>query len=115
VVVLELAYLQLRDKKESKELVALAVRAAEALVRIDGGKDAQSLLRLADAYLVSGDKVKAKEYARRAIEAAAGCLSGQPRAISMVEGSTVIRRTNTAARQTCTMPSGSRRPSCRST
>jgi thiol-disulfide isomerase/thioredoxin len=54
VVVLEMAYLILRDKKESKELVALAVRAAEALVRIDGGKDAQSLLRLADAYLGSG-------------------------------------------------------------
>jgi thiol-disulfide isomerase/thioredoxin len=62
----------LRDQKGSKELVALAVRAAEALVRIDGGKDAQSLLRLADAYLVSGDKAKAKEYARRAIDAAAG-------------------------------------------
>jgi thiol-disulfide isomerase/thioredoxin len=71
-VVLEMAYLQLRDQKESKGLVALAVRAAEALVRIDGGKDAPSLLRLADAYHVSGDKAQAKEYARRAIEAAAG-------------------------------------------
>jgi thiol-disulfide isomerase/thioredoxin len=69
-VVLEMAYLQLCDKKESKELLALAVRAAEALVRIDGGKDAQSLLRLADAYDVSGDKAKAKEYAGKALEAA---------------------------------------------
>jgi thiol-disulfide isomerase/thioredoxin len=72
VVVLELAGLQLRNQKGSKELLALAVRAAEALVRIDGGKDAQSLLRLADAYLVSGDKARAKEYAGRAIDAAAG-------------------------------------------
>jgi len=72
VVVLQMVYFKLLDKKESKELVALAVRAAEALVRIDGGMDAQSLLGLADAYLVSGDKAKAKEYARRAIDAAAG-------------------------------------------
>jgi thiol-disulfide isomerase/thioredoxin len=72
IVVLELAYAHLRDQKENKELVALAVRAAEALVRINGGKDAWSLLRLADAYLVSGDKAKAKEHARKAIDAAAG-------------------------------------------
>jgi thiol-disulfide isomerase/thioredoxin len=72
VPVLQLAYLQLCEKKESKELVALAVRAAEALVRIDGGKDAYSLICLADAYLISGDNVKAKEYARKAIAAAAG-------------------------------------------
>jgi thiol-disulfide isomerase/thioredoxin len=72
VFVLELAYWTLRDQKESKELLALAVRAAEAQVLIDGGKEAPSLLRLADAYLVSGDKAKAKEYARRAIDAAAG-------------------------------------------
>jgi thiol-disulfide isomerase/thioredoxin len=71
-VVLQMAHLQLRDKKESKELVALAVQAAEALVRIDGGTDAQSLLYLADAYFVSGDKAKAKLYARKAVEAAAG-------------------------------------------
>jgi hypothetical protein len=30
------------------------------------------LLNLADAYFVSGDKARAKEYARRAIDAAAG-------------------------------------------
>src|SRR5258707_7978073 len=66
-VVLEMAYLQLSDKKENKELVALAVRAAEALVRIDDGKDAQSLLRLADAYDISGDQAKAKENTCRAM------------------------------------------------
>lgn len=72
VRLLTLAYSILRNDKESKESLALAVRAAEACVRIDGEKDAQSLLNLADAYLVGGDKAKAKEYARRAIEAAAG-------------------------------------------
>jgi thiol-disulfide isomerase/thioredoxin len=56
----------------NKKSLALAVKAAEAIVRIDGGKDAQSLLNLADAYRVNGDKGRAKEYARRAIEAAAG-------------------------------------------
>jgi tetratricopeptide (TPR) repeat protein len=71
VRVLGLAYSILRDQKESKELLALAMKAAEAHVRIDGGKDAQSLLNLGEAYLVSGDKAKAKEYTRRAIEAAA--------------------------------------------
>ncbi|MFL5240689.1 MAG: redoxin domain-containing protein [Gemmataceae bacterium] len=70
-VVLEMAYWELRNKKDSKELVALAVRAADALVRMDGGKDPQSLLHLADAYSVSGDKGKAKEYARKALNSAA--------------------------------------------
>jgi thiol-disulfide isomerase/thioredoxin len=60
------------DGKESPELLALAVKAAEARVRIDGGKDAGSLIDLADAYLISGDKAKAKEYARKAVAAAAG-------------------------------------------
>jgi hypothetical protein len=68
--VLGLAYSILRNEKESKELLALAVRAAEAHARLDGGKGAQSLLDLADAYHVSGEKAKAREYARRAIAAA---------------------------------------------
>jgi thiol-disulfide isomerase/thioredoxin len=69
---LEYAYAQLHDQTESKDLLALAVRAAEALVRIDGGTNAWSLLRLADAHHVSGDKGKAKEYAQKAVDAAAG-------------------------------------------
>jgi len=32
----------------------------------------QGLLNLGEAYLVRGDKAKAKEYARRALDAAAG-------------------------------------------
>jgi thiol-disulfide isomerase/thioredoxin len=71
-VILEMANVQLRDRKEHKDLQALAVRAAEALVRLDGGKDAYSLLRLAETYLASGDKARAKEYADKALEAAAG-------------------------------------------
>jgi hypothetical protein len=78
---LEMLNVLLRQKKENKALVALAVRAADALVRIDGGKDAYSLLRLADAYFVSGDSAKAKEYARKAIEASAGDSSADQQEI----------------------------------
>ncbi len=72
VFMLEALNVNLSEKKENKELVLLAVRAAEALVRIDGGTNAYSLLRLAETHLVSGDRIKAKEYARKAIEATAG-------------------------------------------
>jgi thiol-disulfide isomerase/thioredoxin len=58
------------DGKESRELLAVAVRAAEAVVLIDGGSDARSLIALADAYFVVGDKAKAREHARKAKEAA---------------------------------------------
>lgn len=72
VFVLQWLNVALLEKKENKELMAVAVRAAEALVRIDDGKDAYSLIRLANTYRVSGDSAKAKEYARKAIDAAAG-------------------------------------------
>jgi hypothetical protein len=72
VILLEFTHGLLHDKTESKDLLALALRAAEAIVRIDGGANAWSLVRLADAHLVNGDTAKAKEYARKAIDAAAG-------------------------------------------
>jgi hypothetical protein len=59
------------DGKESKDLLALAVKAAQAEVRIAGGKDALTLLNLADTYSVSGDQARAKEYAQKAIDAVA--------------------------------------------
>jgi thiol-disulfide isomerase/thioredoxin len=64
--------LRLGDGKEDKELLAVAVRAAEAEVRLTGGVDAQALLNLASTFSVAGDAVRAKEYARKAAEAAAG-------------------------------------------
>ncbi len=72
MILLEFAHGLLHDKAAGDEGVVLAVRAAEAVVRIDGGTNAWSLLRLADAYLVSGDRVRAKECARRAVAAATG-------------------------------------------
>jgi hypothetical protein len=61
----------LRNETANKDSLALAVKAAEECVRIHGGNDARSLLDLAGALLASGDKAKAKEVARRAVEAAA--------------------------------------------
>jgi hypothetical protein len=62
----------LRRQNKSKELAGPAVRAAEALLRFNGGKEPYSLLRLADACSFSGDKAKAKEYAHTAMDAATG-------------------------------------------
>jgi hypothetical protein len=64
--------LRLGDGRESKALLAVAVRAAEAEVRLTGGTDAQALINLASTWSVAGDTAKAKEYARKAVEAAAG-------------------------------------------
>lgn len=60
------------DGKEYPELLAIAVKAAEAVVKIDGGNVAESLMNLADAHFVNGDKARAKEYARKAVDAASG-------------------------------------------
>ncbi len=50
----------------------MALKTAEAVVRLDGEKYMQSLLNSADAYPVNADEARAKEYARRTIKAAAG-------------------------------------------
>jgi len=71
VRVLELVSSTLRYEQENKQLLDLAVRAAEAQVRIENGTGARSLLNLADAYLATGDKAQAKQYAGKAIIAAA--------------------------------------------
>jgi thiol-disulfide isomerase/thioredoxin len=65
------ALLRLGPGKESKELLAVAVKAAEAMVRVAGDKDATALLNLASTYSVAGEQDKAKQYARKAIKAAA--------------------------------------------
>jgi thiol-disulfide isomerase/thioredoxin len=60
------------DGKESKELLAVAVKAAEAIVRLDETPDALALIELAEAYFAVGDRAKATEYAGKAVEATAG-------------------------------------------
>jgi len=57
--------------RQNKELMALAVKAAEAMVQVLGDKDALALLDMATVYFEADNKAKAKEYARKAVEAAA--------------------------------------------
>jgi thiol-disulfide isomerase/thioredoxin len=56
--------------KGSKELLAVAVKAAEAAVQLAGDGDARALLDLAETYSAIGDKAKARAYARKAVNAA---------------------------------------------
>jgi thiol-disulfide isomerase/thioredoxin len=60
------------DAKDQKELLALAVQAAEAGVTVAGDKDAFALLTAANACHAAGDKTKAAEYAKKALSAAEG-------------------------------------------
>jgi thiol-disulfide isomerase/thioredoxin len=62
--------------KASKELLAVAVKAAEAAVRAAGGQDARTLIDLAETYAIIGDRARAREYARKAVTAAAGEPAG---------------------------------------
>jgi thiol-disulfide isomerase/thioredoxin len=64
--------LRLGPGKKSKELLAVAVKAAEAALRLAGEKDARALINLASTSFQAGDRAKAGEYARKAVEAAAG-------------------------------------------
>jgi hypothetical protein len=66
------AILRLGDGKQSKELLAAAVKAAEAEVRMTNNMDASALINLASTFFVAGDKAKAKEYAGKAVLAADG-------------------------------------------
>jgi hypothetical protein len=63
--------LRLGAGKVNKELMSLAVKAAEAMVKVAGDKDASALINLANTYGDAGDRAKAKDYARKAVAAAA--------------------------------------------
>jgi tetratricopeptide (TPR) repeat protein/thiol-disulfide isomerase/thioredoxin len=52
--------------KESRELMAVAVKAAEAHVRMAGDQDVLALIELADTYRAVGERAKAREYVRKA-------------------------------------------------
>jgi thiol-disulfide isomerase/thioredoxin len=56
--------------KEDKGLLALSLKAAEAMVKAAGEKDALALFNLAEAHLAIGDKTRAKEIGNKAAEAA---------------------------------------------
>lgn len=56
--------------KEHKNLITIAVKAAEAMVKAAGENDALALVNLADTYFVAGDKARAKEFGKKAMAAA---------------------------------------------
>jgi thiol-disulfide isomerase/thioredoxin len=66
--------LQSPAAKDHKELVKLAVEAAESAVKVAGDKDPMSLYAAAQAHFTAGDKEKAREYGKKAIAAADGRL-----------------------------------------
>ena len=53
-----------------KELLALSLKAAEAMLKISGEKDPVALYFVAEAHFAGGDKAKAKEFGGKAIAAA---------------------------------------------
>jgi thiol-disulfide isomerase/thioredoxin len=67
--------------KETKELAALSVKAAEASLKIAGDKDAIALYNVAESYFAAGDTAKAKEYGQKAVAAAEGSSPGLKTAI----------------------------------
>jgi tetratricopeptide (TPR) repeat protein/thiol-disulfide isomerase/thioredoxin len=51
--------------KESRELMAVAMKAAEAHVQMVGDRDVLALIELADTYRAAGEPAKAREYVRK--------------------------------------------------
>jgi len=56
--------------KDNKDLMALSLKAAEALLKSAGDKDMLALYNMAETQFAKGDKEKAKEYGKKAVEAA---------------------------------------------
>jgi thiol-disulfide isomerase/thioredoxin len=65
------------DAKNSKELTALALKAAEALLKASDEKDAIALYFTAEAHFANGDTAKAKDFGAKAVAAADGGLKKQ--------------------------------------
>ena len=59
-------FLRRGQGEESKELLAVAVKAAEARAQLAGDRDVRALIDLADTYAAVGDKADARKYARKA-------------------------------------------------
>ena len=56
--------------KDHKDLLALSLKAAEAMLKLAGDKDMIALFNMAEAQFANGDKAKAQEYGKKAVEAA---------------------------------------------
>jgi hypothetical protein len=55
------------------------VKAAEAMVKAAGDKDALALINLASTYFAAGEKARAREFGQKAVKAAAGESAGLKR------------------------------------
>ncbi|MFO0843334.1 MAG: redoxin family protein [Gemmataceae bacterium] len=58
------------EAKGNKDLMGLAVKAAEGMLAAEGDKNAMALVNLASTHFAAGNKEKAREYGKRAVEAA---------------------------------------------
>jgi thiol-disulfide isomerase/thioredoxin len=67
--------LQNGPAKDRKDVLAVAVRASEAAVRLTEG-DANTLIDLAEAYAIAGDIDRAKQVARKSLEVTAAEQAG---------------------------------------
>ncbi len=78
-LVLRQASLALRvpAAQSDKALLALAVKAVDAFVRIDGDQDPASLLIASEAHAAAGDEAQAKEYNRKALAAAEAAVAAE--------------------------------------
>jgi hypothetical protein len=64
--------LRLGEGRHDRELLAISVQAAEAVVRLVGDTKPHALLDLALAYSAFGDTERARQFAEKAVAAAAG-------------------------------------------
>src|SRR5205823_1131273 len=58
------------NAKTNKDLMALALKAAEAMVKVAGDKDMYAMYNMAETQFAAGNKAKAVEYGQKAVEAA---------------------------------------------
>ncbi len=63
------ASLRTAEAKDDKELQALSLKAAKALLEVSGDKDWQAQYNLAETYHFQGDNAKAREHGKKALEA----------------------------------------------
>ncbi len=68
------ASLRTKEAIADKDTAALALKAAEAMLKMEGEKDAMALYNLAETHFALGDKDKAIEFGKKAVENAEGRL-----------------------------------------
>jgi thiol-disulfide isomerase/thioredoxin len=64
------ATLRSPNAKTNKDLMALSLKAAEAMVKVSGEKDMLAMYNMAETQFAAGNKAKAVEYGKKAVDAA---------------------------------------------